>query len=76
MKAPPASRCEDDRNGLLTRYMHSRETASLLGSTPTGNARVYGEADEPLVRMRNTAILPGTSSLDQGWCLKWMRGTC
>lgn len=61
----PASDVRMIENGLLTGYMHSRETASLLGSTPTGNARAYGEADEPLVRMRNTAILPGTSSLDQ-----------
>jgi len=31
---------------------------------PTGNARAYQFSDEPLVRMRNTAILPGTDRLD------------
>jgi TldD protein len=49
--------------GLLKGFMHSRETAERLGQQPTGNARAYAPGDEPLVRMRNTAILPGTSKL-------------
>jgi TldD protein len=44
--------------------MSSRETAARLGLAPTGNARAFLPEDEPLVRMRNTAILPGASRLD------------
>jgi TldD protein len=50
-------------HGLLKGFMHSRETAERLGQQPTGSARAYAPGDEPLVRMRNTAILPGTSKL-------------
>lgn len=53
------------RNGILTGYMNSRETAEHFGMTPTGNARAYLFSDEPLIRMRNTAILPGTSTLEE-----------
>jgi TldD protein len=51
--------------GILNSFMHSRETAARMGEAPTGNARAYNPHDEPLVRMRNTAILPGTSSMEQ-----------
>lgn len=50
-------------HGILRGYLHSKESASLLGFAPTGNARAFTFSDEPLIRMRNTAILPGTSSL-------------
>lgn len=49
--------------GVLRSYMHNKETAAHFGSEPTGNARAFGFYDEPLVRMRNTAILPGSSKL-------------
>lgn len=49
--------------GRLNAFMHSRETAARLGQPATGNARAYGPGDEPLVRMRNTAILPGGTPL-------------
>jgi TldD protein len=51
-------------NGVLKNFMSSRETAGRLGIKATGNARAYNFNDEPLVRMRNTAILPGTSKLE------------
>jgi TldD protein len=51
------------KNGILTEFMNSRETAAQLDLLPTGSARAYGPSDEPLVRMRNTAILPGKQSL-------------
>lgn len=51
-------------HGRLNGFMHSRETAERLGQAPTGNARAYAPGDEPLVRMRNTVIVPGTSKLD------------
>lgn len=50
--------------GILRDFMSSRETAARLGLAPTGNARAFLPEDEPLVRMRNTAILPGSSKLD------------
>jgi TldD protein len=50
--------------GMLKDFMHSRETAQRMGRAPSGSARAYTPHDEPLVRMRNTAILPGTDRLD------------
>jgi TldD protein len=50
--------------GILTDFMGSRETAARLGIANTGSARAYAPSDEPLVRMRNTAILPGPGKLD------------
>jgi TldD protein len=49
--------------GVLRSFMHSKETALKLDAAPTGNARAFAFFDEPLVRMRNTAILPGSSQL-------------
>jgi TldD protein len=49
--------------GVLRSYMHNRESAARFGVAPTGNARAYEFSDEPLIRMRNTAIMPGTSRL-------------
>lgn len=51
-------------NGILRNFMTSRETAAKLGIESTGNARAYTFNDEPLVRMRNTAILPGSRRLE------------
>ena len=51
--------------GVLTGFMHSRETAARMGLAPTGSARAYGPDDEPLIRMRNTAILPGQQTMEQ-----------
>lgn len=50
--------------GTLVGYMNSRETAQHFGMTPHGNARGFAFSDEPLIRMRNTAILPGTDKLE------------
>jgi TldD protein len=49
--------------GELKSYMHNKFSAQHLGMQITGNARAFGFYDEPLIRMRNTAILPGTSKL-------------
>lgn len=51
-------------NGILTGYMHNKESALKYGHTPNGNARAYDFSDEPLIRMRNTCILPGTDKLE------------
>lgn len=50
--------------GILRGFMSSRETAAQPGIPVTGSARAYAPADEPLVRMRNTVILPGNDKLD------------
>ncbi len=50
-------------NGILRNYMHNKESAKHFGVAPTGNARAFQFSDEPLIRMRNTAILPGTDNL-------------
>ncbi len=51
--------------GMLSSYLHNRETAAHFGVAPTGNARAWEYSDEPLVRMRNTYIRPGESSLEE-----------
>jgi TldD protein len=51
-------------NGMMKDFMTSRETAARLDIQSTGNARGYSFSDEPLVRMRNTAILPGKDKLE------------
>ncbi len=63
-------------NGILKNYMHNKESAKHFDHKPTGNARAFRFSDEPLIRMRNTAILPGTSkindmiaSIDNGYYL-------
>ena len=64
--------------GVLKSFMHNKESASLFNVAPTGNARAYQFSDEPLIRMRNTAILPGKdkladmiASIDDGYYLMW-----
>lgn len=52
------------KDGILVGYMNSRETASHSGVEPTGNMRAWDFSDEPLIRMRNTAILPGRDKLE------------
>ncbi len=59
--------CEDAvliKDGILTGYMNNKESAVHFGMTPCGNARAYAYNDEPLIRMRNTAILPGNDKLE------------
>jgi TldD protein len=53
------------QNGILTSYLHNRESAAAFGVPPTGNARAWLYQDEPLIRMRNTFILPGHQSLQE-----------
>jgi TldD protein len=52
------------QDGILSDYMLNKETAVHFAMSPTGNARAYQFSDEPIIRMRNTAILPGTHKLD------------
>ena len=50
--------------GILKAFMHSFQSAEKLGAAPTGNARAFEFYDEPLIRMRNTVILPGHDSIE------------
>ncbi len=66
------------KEGVLQGFMHNKESAQHFQTEPTGNARAYQFYDEPLIRMRNTAILPGTDkledmikSIDDGYYLMW-----
>jgi TldD protein len=59
----PAKDAKIIENGVLVGYMNNRETAQHFGMTPWGNARAYSFSDEPLIRMRNTAVLPGKDKL-------------
>ncbi len=52
-------------HGILTGWMHNRSSAARYGDDRTGNALAFSFADEPLIRMRNTAILPGNNTLDE-----------
>lgn len=71
--------CEDAviiKDGVLQGYMNNLESAEHFGVAPKGNARAYAFSDEPLIRMRNTAIHPGKdkfsdmiSSIDKGYYL-------
>jgi TldD protein len=51
-------------NGILTGFLHNKSTALEFGVEPTGNARAFTFSNEPLVRMRNTAIMPGSDRMD------------
>lgn len=50
--------------GVLKTFLHNKETAREMDAEPTGNARAFAFDDEPLVRMRNTTIAPGTDSIE------------
>lgn len=60
----PAENAVLVEGGVLKGYMHDRESAALYGVKPQGNARGYAFSDEPLIRMRNTCVLPGKDKLE------------
>ncbi|HEY1753547.1 MAG TPA: metalloprotease TldD [Caulobacteraceae bacterium] len=51
-------------DGVLTGYMHDRQSARLMGLTPTGNARRQSFAHMPMPRMTNTGMLGGQDKLE------------
>lgn len=68
------------KDGKLISLLNSRETASKLGMTSSGNARSL-IADQPIVRMSNTYLQPGDNTfeelfegIDNGIYLKGSRG--
>jgi TldD protein len=59
----PATDATLIKDGVLKGYMHNKESANHFQMPPTGNARAFQFSDEPLIRMRNTAILPGQQTI-------------
>jgi TldD protein len=52
-------------HGVLTSFIHSRETAGRLGQEPNGGARAQDHGSRPLVRMSNTCIEAGDMSFEE-----------
>lgn len=46
-------------DGILTSYMHDRQSARLMGVAPTGNGRRESYAHAPMPRMTNTFMAAG-----------------
>ncbi|MFT5285452.1 MAG: TldD protein [Planctomycetota bacterium] len=61
----PSQNTEIIKDGILTSYLHDRESAAHFEVEPTGNARAWEFDNEPLIRMRNTYIAPGESTLEE-----------
>jgi TldD protein len=61
----PGQRTVIIESGVLKSYLHDRESAAVFDVPPTGNARAWEYDDEPIIRMRNTYLEPGASSLEE-----------
>ncbi len=61
----PASRSYLIREGRLNGRLHSRETAGRMSEPLSGNARALSAGYAPIVRMTNTFIDQGTSTLEE-----------
>lgn len=46
-------------NGVVTEFLHNRETAYRMGMNSNGSARAMDYESEAIVRMSNTFLLPG-----------------
>lgn len=53
------------KNGILQGHMHSKETAHVFGTAPTGNMRATDYRFMPLVRMACTCIGPGDHTQEE-----------
>lgn len=51
--------------GVLKSYLHSRETAGIMGFESTGNGRAQSFRHDPIVRMRNTFFEGGDWSEEE-----------
>jgi TldD protein len=52
-------------DGVLTSFIHSRETAGRMGHEPNGAARSQDHGSRPLVRMSNTCMDAGDMTLEE-----------
>ena len=53
------------KNGMITEFLHNRETAGQMGLRSNGGARAVAYAFEPIVRMSNTFFAPGNWRVDE-----------
>ncbi len=51
--------------GIMKSYLHSRFTAHHFGVEPTGSERAWEYDNEPLIRMRNTYLEPGSFTKEE-----------
>lgn len=65
-----AKRARIIENGVLVGFMNSRETAAELMHDLNGHARAEGYEVRPIVRMSNTIMKSGSSSLDDVFDVK------
>jgi TldD protein len=60
----PSSKTQIIRDGIYAGYMHTLETASAMGTEPTGNGRAEDFGKRVWARMTNTYFAPGDRTLD------------
>jgi len=60
----PASRTAVIEDGVYRGYMHTLESASIMGAKPTGNGRAENFGKRIWARMTNTFFGPGDRTLD------------
>ena len=53
------------KDGILVGYLTSRETARRISRDSSGAMRADAWGNIPIIRMNNTNIIPGSSSLDE-----------
>jgi len=77
----PAQKTFLVKDGVIAGLMHNRETARKFNAEPTGNARAEDFRTEPIIRMRNTYMVPGDRTLEElledaisGYYFKSFRG--
>ncbi|HDD60385.1 MAG: TldD/PmbA family protein [Thermoplasmata archaeon] len=51
--------------GILREFIHTRETAGMMGMEPNGGARAESGHVKPLVRMSNTILLGGEHTFEE-----------
>src|SRR5271157_387595 len=61
----PAQRTVLVDHGRFTGALHDRATAATLGTVPTGNSRRSDVFSRSFVRMTNTYVEPGESTMDE-----------
>ena len=61
----PACRRIIIEKGVLRSFMHSLESAALLGKEPNGSCRAYTHQNVPIVRMSNTFFAPGDHTFEE-----------
>lgn len=53
------------KEGMINEALHNRHTASIFGVKSNAAARAMNYASEPIIRMSNTYLKPGTMSFDE-----------